>query len=265
MTRDLLPILMSAGVAAAVLAGSLAAQGAPRGPDTLRLDVGSPAVNGGYYAPHVGRNTVMRIAGSRVDTTGSWTNTLVLGDSAGLAVHRWHTVGTFRNAASATVRFELWQTFDARTLALYGYHLRSELGEETRLAVNGRRVRGTRRPDADSAVKVVDFTLPRAGYPAAAADLIPPAVTLREGLVIVMPVWTVPTQAVVEQTWVARRRTTVPFEGRPVPAWEFDVHSATGMREGTVWFIDEPPYMVRWDVFGAQGELTRVIGVKARR
>lgn len=67
MTRDLLKILMSNGIVVAGLVESASAQGAPRATDTLRLEVGSPAVNGAYYMPHLGRNAPPRRPGAGGD------------------------------------------------------------------------------------------------------------------------------------------------------------------------------------------------------
>lgn len=228
--------------------------------DTVRLEVGSPAVKGTFYPEHRGITTSLRIEAGRTDTAGRWLNVLVIGDSAGIPVHRWHTGGTTRGPDGRPVRFDLWQTFDARTLALYGYHLQSGSGNLLRLTIDGRRVRGIHRPRADAPERAVDLTLPRAGFVAGAVDLIPQAVGLREGLVLTIPVWSPPADSVVTQVWAVRRRTTVEFEGRQVPGWEMEHYSTGGQRQGTIWLIDEPPYMARWDVATGGGRITRYLG-----
>ncbi len=230
--------------------------------DTLRLEVGGPHVNGTYYPAHVGHNTIISVQGGRHDTTATWTNTLEIGDSAGIAVHRWHTGGNSRTQAGVPYRLDIWQTFDARSLELYGYHLRTSLGGETRFTVSRGRVQGTQRL-ASGTVNELDFTLSRPGFPGGAADLIPPAVVggLREGLVILMPVWSVPSRNVVEQTWKVVRRTTVEIASRTAPAWELEIFSAAGTLTGRIWLTGESPYMVRWDVINPQGDVvTRMIG-----
>jgi hypothetical protein len=233
-------------------------------PDTVRVEVGSPLVNGTVYPAHDGVVTRLRIDGDRVDTTGRWTNILVIGDSAGRAVHRWHTSGTTRGPGGRDVPYDLWQTFDARTLALYGYHLRSGNGTHIQLAIDGVRVRGTRRTPADSAPRSVDITLPRAGFVSGASDLIPQAVEggLREELVITAPIWSPQAGTVELQMWSVRRRTTVEFDGRQAPAWEVEHYSADRALLGTIWLVDDPPYMVRWDIAAREGggPFTRMVG-----
>lgn len=239
----------------------------PVRPDTIRVEVGGAQVDGRYYPAHIGHNRVIQVGGPVPDTSAQWINTLTIGDSAGMAVHRWHTGGTSRTQAGVAYRLDIWQTFDARTQELYDYHLRNSLGGETRFTVRNGRVLGTQR-FANGTVNPLEFTLPRRGFPSGAADLIPPAVVggLREGLVIVMPVWNVPSQNVVEQTWTVVRRTNVALGGRDVPAWELDIFNAAGVQTGKIWLAEASPYMVRWDVMNAQGlVVTRMTGVDAGR
>src|SRR4030095_8907357 len=81
----------------------------------------------------------------------------------------------------ATTTWELRQTYDAATLAPYGYHSTSSTGAVTQLPLTGTRVRGTKRAPGDTLVQAVDVTLDRAGFFAGASDLIPTAVGLGGG------------------------------------------------------------------------------------
>ena len=101
--------------------------------DTVRLEVGSPEVNGRIYAPHAARVRV-RVGEGDGRLVAEWTNELTHGDSAGRAVHRWVTKGTRFLPTGDTVQWELRQTYDAVTLAPYGYASRSSAGEERRHA-----------------------------------------------------------------------------------------------------------------------------------
>jgi len=111
-------------------------------PDTIRLEVGSREVDGRVYAPHAAR---VRVHVGSLDTppTAEWTNELTLGDSAGRPVMRWVTRGTRTAPGGGTVTWELRQTYDAVTLAPYGYHARSSNGGYTQLTlqVSGGQVR----------------------------------------------------------------------------------------------------------------------------
>lgn len=231
--------------------------------DTVHVAVGSPLVNGTVYRPHVGRVTRLRIADGRTDTTAVWVNTLVIGDSAGRAVHRWYTRGWSGAPGGPRNRFDLWSTFDATTLALLGWHLKGGAGFEARLAVDGRSVRGTTRPPDAPAAQPVEFELPEAGFASGAADLIPYAVGLREGLTLTLPLWSPPGRKFETETWTVVARDSVAFDGRTVPSWVMEQHAAGATRaKGRIWFVDEPPYVVRWDVFGDDGAVVRMIGEK---
>jgi hypothetical protein len=57
--------------------------------DTLRLEVGSPEIDGRVFPSHRARNRSYR--GEGAPPVSTWTNDLAVGDSAGTAVHRWVT------------------------------------------------------------------------------------------------------------------------------------------------------------------------------
>ena len=107
-------------------AAAVVGWGAPAGGDTLRIEVGSPLVNGRVYAPHAARVRV-RIGSDSAPLIAEWVNELTLGDSAGRQVMRLVTRGKRSSPNGDTVRTELFQTYDAVTLAPYGYLMRSSL------------------------------------------------------------------------------------------------------------------------------------------
>ena len=143
--------------------------------DTIRLEVGAKQVNGRVYAPHAARVRV-RVGSVDGPITAEWTNELTLGDSGGRPVMRWVTKGTRQAPTGGTMNWEIRQTYDAVTLAPYGYYSTSSLGSFIQLTLNGTRVRGTRRVPGDSTIQPVDVTLDRAGVVASASDLLPAAV-----------------------------------------------------------------------------------------
>src|SRR4030095_377530 len=118
-------------------------------PDTIRVEVGSPAVNGRVYQPHAAPVRVR--VGDDPRVVAEWTNQLTVGDSAGRRVMRWVTKGTRYPASGGAITWEIYQTYDAITLAPYGYSAASSTGGFTRLTIDGRQVRGSRRVAADSA------------------------------------------------------------------------------------------------------------------
>lgn len=232
--------------------------------DTIHVPVGSPAVDGSVYRPHVGRVTRLRIEGDRTDTTAVWLNTLEIGDSAGRPVHRWLTSGWSGPPGGARNQFDLRSTFDGRTLALMGWHMKAGSGFEARLAVDGRSVRGTMKPPSAAEPQAVEFELPEAGFASGAADLIPYAIGLREGLTMTLPLWSPPGRTLETQVWTVTGIQQIEFDGRTVPSWvmeHFDVGDPAP--KGRIWFVDEPPYVVQWDLFPEEGVLIRMIGEPA--
>lgn len=225
--------------------------------DTIRLEVGSPLVDGRVYAPHRAR---VRVHLNSLDTppTNEWTNELTIGDSAGRKVMRWVTLGQF-DTATREPGFDLRQTFDLVTLAPLGYALTTKSGARVRLAIEGNRMTGTRRLPNDPAERTVDQTIPRLGFIASASDLVPLAVGLRAGAVIVAPFWgpNMPTAESRIFTVVGRERTTV--EGTEWNAWRVEERRESDGRLLAVWWlVDESPYMVAGEVYLPNGTVQKM-------
>ena len=174
---------------AVALGCSVASYAAPAtAADTVRIEVGAAEIDGLVYQPHAARVRVWAPDGSgRV--RAEWTNTLTLGDSAGRQVQRWLTAGYQIAANGDTVRWELRQTYDAKTLAPYGIVRTSSTGATSALRIDGRHVTGVRRTRPDMPAENVDFMLDRPGFVGSASDLVPGAVKMRSGLVVIAPVW----------------------------------------------------------------------------
>ena len=247
-------------VTVAVAAVPAAAQ-SPSTPDTLRLEVGSPHVNGTIYAPHAARVRV-RVGEGDGRLTAEWTNELTHGDSAGRAVHRWVTKGTRFLPSGDTVRWEILQTYDARTLAPYAYTARSSTGTFTRLTMDGRRVRGTRKVSPDSAERTVDLVLDRPGFIASASDLIPLAAGLKEGAVMTAPMWG-PNMAASElRIFTVVGKVPVDVEGTRITAWKIDEFRHADRKLLATWYMTEAsPYMVYGEVPLPNGQVQRMTEV----
>jgi hypothetical protein len=228
--------------------------------DTIRIEVGSPMVDGRVYAPHRAR---VRVHLNSLDTppTNEWTNELTIGDSAGRKVMRWVTLGQF-DTSTREPGFDLRQTFDLVTLAPLGYALTTKSGARIRLAIDGNRLRGTRKLASDAAERTVDQVIPRMGFIASASDLVPLAVGLRPGAVIVAPVWG-PNMATAESrifTVVGQEAMTV--EGKAWTAWRVEERRDSDRRLMAVWFLtEESPYMVAGEAYLANGDVRKMTEV----
>lgn len=223
--------------------------------DTIRLEVGSKEVNGRVYAPHAARVRV-RIGSDTSRVITEWTNELTLGDSAGRPIMRWVTRGTQFPANGPTVTWEILQTYDAVTLAPYGHVSRNSLGGFSRLAIDGRRVRGTRKLPKDSVEQQVDVTIDRPGFIASASDLVPLAVGLKEGSVMTAPVWG-PNMAGSElRIFSVIARVPLTVEGKPVTAWKVEERRHADRTLLATWYLTEAsPYMVYGEVVLPDGRV----------
>jgi hypothetical protein len=224
--------------------------------DTLRLEVGSPEVNALFLPPHRARNSVY--IGDAATPTTTWTNELTVSDSAGMRVHRWVTKGT--QASGAT--WELYQTYNGRTLAPLQWAHRSSAGADSRLVIDGTRVRGVLKGPGNAPPTQIDRTIPRAGFIASASDLVPMAVGLRAGVVMTAPVWSPQSTTVETRVFSVLREETVRVEGADVKAWRVEerVHG-TGELKATWWLTNASPYMVLAEIPLANGQLQRITGV----
>jgi hypothetical protein len=248
-------------ISLAVISAFAAVQASVRLPeDTLRLEVGSPQIDGRVFRPHAARVRVY--LGDERRLSAEWTNELTLGDSANRAVMRWVTRGTRYPAAGSPITWELLQTYDAVTLAPYRYTSTSSQGGSTQLTIDGRRVRGTRRVPGDSAAQVVDQLLDRAGFFAGASDLVPVAAGLTKGAVMIAPFWSPAMSAAELRVFSVIDKVSVNVEGADVTAWKVEEYRASDRRLLATWYLlEDSPYMVYGEVVLPNGQVQRMTEV----
>lgn len=251
MLMSLVPVLLA-----------LAAAAGPMPADTIRLEVGSKEVDGRVYAPHTARVRVWVGPGAG-RMRAEWTNVLTLGDSAGRKVQRWVTTGTHITPSGDSVKWELRQTYDAQTLAPYGIVRTSSTGAISSLQIDGRRVRGTRRASRDAPVEQVDYEIDRPGFVASASDLVPLAVGLNRGAVMIAPIWGPAMTASEMRVFTVIGKVDVNVEGAVVNAWKVEERKhADGRLLATWYLIEKSPYMVYGEVPLPDGSIQRMTEVE---
>lgn len=231
----------------------------PNPTDTVRIEVGAPGVDGRVYQPHRAR---VRVYQGSTDTPpiNEWTNELTIGDSAGRAVMRWTTLGQFD--AAGKPGYELLQTYDHRTLAPLGYSLTSKSGARIRLTIDGNRLRGTRRTAADTTVRQVDTTISRIGFVASASDLVPLAVGLRAGSVVIAPVWGPNMPQAENRIFSTIGQEPVTVEGTTWQAWRVEERRESDKKHLATWFlVDRSPYMVAGESYLPNGQVQKFLEV----
>jgi hypothetical protein len=225
--------------------------------DTIRIEVGSPLVNGRVYKPHRARVRV-HLGSTDTPPTNEWINELTLGDSAGRPIMRWVTLGRI-DSATGQAGFDLRQTFDLETMAPYGYALITKQGARVSLAMDGKRMRGTRKLPNDSVPQQVDQAVPRMGFIASASDLVPLAVGMKAGKVIIAPVWG-PNMPLAETrifSIIGKEPTMV--EGKEWQAWKVEERRESDRRLMAIWYLlEESPYMVAGEVFLPNGQVQKM-------
>jgi hypothetical protein len=249
--------IVSTGILALIAAETAHAQ---KSSDILRLDVGAKEVDGRVYKPHAAR--VKIYIGDR-PTGAEWTNVLHVGDSAGRPVHYWTTTGTSIGQDGKPVTWELQQTYDAITLQPYSIVRTASNGLETRLKIDGTRVTGTRKLNANAAVENIDYTLDRMGYVASASDLVPAAVGFKEGRVMSVPIWGPGMTAAEQRRFTVVGKVDVDVEGTKVNAWKVDEHRESDNKLLATWYLlDKSPYMVYGEVVLPNGTVQRMTEVE---
>lgn len=229
--------------------------------DTIHVEVGSKDVDGRVYVPHAARVRV-RVGAPDSPVRAEWTNELTLGDSAGRRVMRWVTKGTRSTPDGGSARWEIRQTYDAVTLAPYGYHSTASTGAFTQLTLNGTRVRGTKRVPGDSTIQQVDVTLDRAGFVASASDLVPAAVGFRPGRVITAPMWSPAMTKAEMRVFTVIGKTRVDVEGAELEAWKVEERrQSDGQLLATWYLLEASPYMVYGEVPLPNGQVQRMTEV----
>jgi len=227
--------------------------------DTLRLEVGSPEVDGRWFPPHLARNRVY--LGEATEWTSEWTNELTMGDSAGVPVMRWVTRGRQRTPDGGEASWELLQTYDARSLAPLAYSNTSSTGTYTRYTIDDGRLRGVRRLPGQGE-EPIERVLDRLGFMVNASDLVPMAVGLEPGTIMTAPVWGLNMEAPEDRVFAVLEPETVSVEGEEVTAYRVEERiAATGALVANWYLTDFPPYMVYAEVMLPDGGVQRITGV----
>jgi hypothetical protein len=230
--------------------------------DTIRLEVGSREVDGRVYAPHAARVRVY-VGPGEGRMRAEWTNVLTLGDSAGRKVQRWVTIGTQITPAGDSIKWELRQTYDAQTLAPYGIARTSSTGAMSSLHIDGRKVRGTRRANRDAPVEQVDQEIDRPGFVASASDLVPLAVGLKAGSVMIAPIWGPNMPGSEIRVFNVIGKSDVNVEGTVVNAWKVEERKQADGRLLATWYlVEKSPYMVYGEVPLPDGSIQRMTEVE---
>lgn len=224
----------------------------PPAADTVFLTMGAPEVDARVYAPHRAKVTV-RLGAPDGPVVAEWINELTHGDSAGRAVHRWVTTGTQMPVNGPRSTWEIRQTYDARTLQPYAYHRFGSDGIEVQLRLDGTQVTGRRKVNTPDFVPVA-VELDQPGYVASASDLVPMAMKLAPGMVIVAPMWGPNMQRTERRVFTVVGREHKSVEGHHWNAWRIEERRFGDPTLLAVWFmVDESPYMVAGEVHQPNG------------
>jgi hypothetical protein len=173
------------------------------------------------------------------------------------------TTGTQLTPSGDSVKWELRQTYDARTLAPYGIARTSSTGATSSLQIDGRRVRGTRRASRDAPVEQVDYEIDRPGFVASASDLVPLAVGLNRGAVMIAPIWGPAMTASEMRVFTVIGKVDVNVEGAVVNAWKVEERKHADGKLLATWFlIEKSPYMVYGEVPLPDGSIQRMTEVE---
>src|SRR4029453_16807668 len=101
----------------------------------------------------------------------------------------------------------------------------------------------------DSTVQQVDVTLDRPGFFAGASDLVPTAVGLKNGTVVIAPVWSPALSRSELRIFSVIGKQVVDVEGTQVEAWKVEERKHSDRSLSATWYLlDKSPYMVYGEV-----------------
>jgi hypothetical protein len=127
-------------------------------------------------------------------------------------------------------------------------------------------VHGTRKLPNDSVVQQVDLTLDRPGFIASASDLVPLAAGLREGKVMIAPVWAPSMTRSELRIFTVIGQGPVTVEGSQVIAWKVEERRDGDRTLLATWYLTEQsPYMVYGEVVLPNGQVQRMSEVAIPR
>jgi hypothetical protein len=130
------------------------------------------------------------------------------------------------------------------------------------LTIDGGRVKGTRKMPGDSAVQPVDLTVERMGFIASASDLVPLAAGLKEGAVMIAPVWGPEMPQSELRVFTVVGKVPTPVEGKVWDAWKVEERRYSDGQLLAAWYlVEESPYMVAGDVFMPNGRVRKMTEV----
>ena len=110
----------------------------------------------------------------------------------------------------------------------------------------------------------MSYEIERPGYVASASDLVPLAVGLRQGAVILAPIWGPAMQSRSEmRVFTVIGRVDVDVEGTMVNAWKVEERKQGDPKLlATWWLLDRSPYMVYGEVPLPDGTVQRMTEVE---
>ena len=124
-------------------------------------------------------------------------------------------------------------------------------------------MRGTRRANATASVEALDYTIDQPGFVASASDLVPGAVRLDSGMVMLAPIWQPGSTTSELRAFTVLGRVDVDVEGTKVNAWKIEERRrADKTLLGTWYMIDRSPYMVYGEVPLPDGSVQRMTEVE---
>jgi hypothetical protein len=140
-----------------------------------------------------------------------------------------------------------------------GYNLKTRNGALVSLAIEGNRMRGTRRLPNNPETQQVDQLIPRMGFIASASDLVPLAVGFKPGSVFIAPVWG-PNMATAEsRIFSIIQKVPTMVEGTEWQAWKVEERRESDRQLLAVWYlVEDAPYMVAGEVFLPNGQVQKI-------
>lgn len=103
------------------------------------------------------------------------------------------------------------------------------------------------------------------GFIASASDLVPPAVGLEAGFVIIAPVWGPNMPAAESRIFSIIGEVPTMVEGTEVQAWKVEERRESDRKLLAIWYLlDRSPYLVDGEVFLPNGQVQKMTEIELR-
>lgn len=232
--------LMVAGVCLLLGLMSSPAMGQSSEPVTIRL--GDKSVDGRIFKPHLARITQSSIRNGQTQLMWTATNDALLTEINGKKALRIVTEGASDIEPKRTWHGDILMFL--QSLEPISYDWKISNGNSAIFKFEGTRIVGNLKNAVKNTEQKLDEDLGLMTTIGGIEDVVVGALPLKVGYSAKIPVYQLGQNGVQWKTYLVTGTKKVTISGQEVNAW---VVEEQGKSKNTMWLVDQPPYMVKWE------------------